>query len=1016
MAAAAGGGGVIHRPHEAPTALLDAWSALLALPPAGQRYDGEGTWTAFLRHSGVNGARLFGMNGLPSGTTFAVSNTNTAPGSTNAAQLQSYGNDLNNSPVGNLNAFNAAVAALRKSDYSGRNASNPKGYAYAAPWAGYYSNLLQIDNSTSDTQAQGSPAANLAALRSLGIQPLVVHWLTCGSFAWTSLSPSDALYWGERWEVYKYQYVLATWAYTKGVARIEYWNEPDLNAACINGTTWLEHVTLRSMAIKHAYADANADVAAGTIKCPAGQSCPFNVQVAASAFASASMGAAGPASAIAANGPFGALTFANQNLVFPPQANTMNTAWANSDVYSFHSYGKNGKELAAAGKAVVAGLSATPVPVIITEHQSHTNAEWDTFPSSTDSPWEGSRFINQVISTSAAGLDAYAFKFSTTVRNAGGVTKSGIHYADVTGAPSATPGLFPVGDTTYSGEAFATVAPALAGGRALASCTPSTTSGGAFVCALTKVGNVFYLVAANDISGISDSYYAGATAAPAGDAAVMSISTAGLPVSSSSVAIVTEVSGANLLGEVSLFTSLAGAATLSKTLPPFGVMRMTLPVNAQTITNISGAAATVKAGANANTNFASTLVVGTSTTATHDTTSVGLLQFSLSGNTKPAASANAVLLELTVTGAPSAASVLHVVGLNPCAAMNWSKSSITWAGASWGLTVPSGTITAIRNNFALMSGAQPGNNFLGHITVGTGDANAVKRLDVTQFVANAAQGGATSVGFMLVRRFRTDGICVGSSCPSLGCTMGVCAGGKGNTAGAVAADTLSGGSAVTFASDTATSGAPALRIVADATATGSLSAPTISGYCSGSAGGSLSPSPSQSPTPSPTTPALANTVAITGAHTLSGYTASTFGTAQAAAFKSVLATSAGVTFSSVYITSVTNAAGSGRHLLQASVTVGYSILVPATANVTAAISSITAITTSSLVSAGLTSCTGVAVATAPSQAAATTIPTDVTTTLTNTTPSPPPPSSDAVGLRVVSGAVAVAAAAWALAL
>ena len=410
--------------------------------------------------------------------------------------------------------------------------------------------------------------------------------------------------------------------------------------------------------------------------------------------------------------------------------------------------------------------------------------------------------------------------------------------------------------------------------------------------------------------------------------------------------------------------------------------------------------------------------VGTSTTATHDTTSVGLLQFSLSGNTKPAASANAVLLELTVSGAPSAASVLHVIGLNPCTAMNWTKSSITWTAASWGLTVPSGAITAICNNFALMSGAQPGNNFLGHITVGTGDANAVKRLDVTQFVANAAQGGATSVGFMLVRRFRTDGICVGNSCPNLNCAMGVCAGGKGNTAGAVAADTLSGGSAVTFASDTATSGAPALRIVADATATGSLSAPTISAYCSGGAGGSPSPSPgpTPSPTPSPpTTPAPANTVAISGAHTLSGYTASTFGTAEAAAFKSVLAASAGVTSSSVYITSVANAAGSGRHLLQASVTVGYSILVPATANVTAAISSISAITASSLVSAGLTSCTGVAVATAPSQAAATTIPTDVSTALTNTAPSTPQPSSDAVGLRV-SAAVAVMAAAWALAL
>jgi len=147
---------------------------------------------------------------------------------------------------------------------------------------------------------------------------------------------------------------------------------------------------------------------------------------------------------------------------------------------------------------------------------------------------------------------------------------------------------------------------------------------------------------------------------------------------------------------------------------------------------------------------------------------------------------------------------------------------------------------------------------------------------------------------------------------------------------------------------------------------------------------SLSTPPSSPPPAAP-----ANTTAITGAHTLSGYTASTFGTAQAAAYKSVLATAAGVTSGSVYITSVTNAAAaaSGRHLRQTSVTVGYSILVPSSSNVAAAISNIGAITPTSLQSAGLTACTSVAVDTSPSQATAVTTPTDVTTTLTNTTPS-----------------------------
>ena len=206
----------------------------LFLHLAGQRYDGETSWTAFLRHMGANGARLFGMNGLLTGQTLPVVLTNSAPDQNNAAQLQSYGNDFTNTPVTSLATFNTAVAALRKSDFSGRNVSNTA-LTYAAPWATVYSNFATVDNATADTQSQGSPKANMAALTKLGVQPLAVHWLSCTDLNWQSLSPSATIYWGERWEVYKYQYVLAYWAYQNGVKRIEYWNEPDLSATCING-------------------------------------------------------------------------------------------------------------------------------------------------------------------------------------------------------------------------------------------------------------------------------------------------------------------------------------------------------------------------------------------------------------------------------------------------------------------------------------------------------------------------------------------------------------------------------------------------------------------------------------------------------------------------------------------------------------------------------------------------------------------------------------------------------------
>jgi len=124
----------------------------------------------------------------------------------------------------------------------------------------------------------------VAAAQSVGVEPLLVFWMGCGVFSFSTLDPTNSTYWAERWELYKHQYIGARWAYNHGVRKLEFWNEPDLNSYCITAYSWMEHYTLQSQAIQNAYADLNADVSSGTIQCPVA-SCPFKPIILASAFA-----------------------------------------------------------------------------------------------------------------------------------------------------------------------------------------------------------------------------------------------------------------------------------------------------------------------------------------------------------------------------------------------------------------------------------------------------------------------------------------------------------------------------------------------------------------------------------------------------------------------------------------------------------------------------------------------------------------------------------------------------------
>jgi hypothetical protein len=318
-------------------------------------------------------------------TTVALTATGAVPVSSTltnnqaaAQRVLSYMKDQTNTPVTSQASFNAAVTLLRTgcANYpsGGRSTSNPCGWQYPPAWNTVETNMASTDVSSAGSELIGNPSDTVAALTTIGVSLLAVNWMSCttSAFVFQSLDPNSGTYWGERWELYKHQYILSGWSWKRGITRTEYWNEPDLSSSCINGSTWIEHVTLRSQAIQNAYADFNSDVQQGLRACPTGFTCPISPVVLSSAYSSATFGTVSAAASVPIGGPFAYQTFANQHLLFPPQTGTVDPTWSNSGAMSWHSYGKTGHALLTSTQGLSNSLTAlglTSMPVVTTEHQ-----------------------------------------------------------------------------------------------------------------------------------------------------------------------------------------------------------------------------------------------------------------------------------------------------------------------------------------------------------------------------------------------------------------------------------------------------------------------------------------------------------------------------------------------------------------------------------------------------------------------------------------------------------------------
>jgi len=372
---------------------------------------------------------------------------------------------------------------------------------------------------------------------------------------------------------------------------VELHNEPDLsgNNACMNPAEakvqaataafnaatgasltvyqfadmyWADYISVRSVATQDAYADANADVAAGRMACPLAGACPVTINVYGSAYA---LSLGNPQTYATTAIQFGGAMVQNAYFRFPCTATTctpntanwngttatsksspnfpwgVDTTFSTFQVYSYHSYGQTGDNLwgkgigytnSSVGYANVLGSSASAsfawkgpnggtssnqfMPIAVTEYAPLTGADYNVEGSSSDSYYQASRLATELLAFVRLGQESYYFKFSmmpsgSATGNPSAATvvnKHGIHFGENTNVNS-----MQVGDQTSGGAAFALIAPYVTGAKPLLQCSlsdttanftwPPTTTSTSFgvACALIQDGSVYRIFLVNDCSG-----------------------------------------------------------------------------------------------------------------------------------------------------------------------------------------------------------------------------------------------------------------------------------------------------------------------------------------------------------------------------------------------------------------------------------------------------------------------------------------------------------------------------------
>ena len=582
----------------------------------------NGNWLKFFQRLGVNAARRF-VNSMSDLRKFI--------GTSN------WGQNLKGSNVTTQSGFSNAIYVLRTAN--GRNAN----YAWKNPvkWSSIFS---YMNNSNG---VYGSDENALNQLNSINVSTLIVENIGCSgtSFTFQSFNPSSVVYWAERWELYKLSYAMAVWAYNKNVKAIEFYNEPDLDlgGSCLsNASVFIDYYKIRSLSIQNAYEDLNSMSQTGKI----------NIQVVASAFAKKTYG--GDITQY-----LGDVVVKNRNYMFGNSTPIQN--WSNMHSYSYHTYGKTGASIASDLSYLKVAIqndtlnSPNQLPVIITEHNSHTAADWNMLTTTPDDPSEASRLASQVINIVKSNTSSdYVFKFSITPDTSYGIKKNGIHWAENYADP------FHLSDTTLSAEAMRLITQ-FKKSKIYPVASNDTSSYRTYLASNNGDG-FFYFFVVND----------------AADSINVSINLTQWNITTGTQVLV-ESACDGYYGEIQNILAMPKAGNiLSLVISNFSTTRIAIQEGAQIVkTILSNATCTVLAGNQSNSSncslFNTQFLVGTSNTVQHENTMVGLIKFELPSGSK--INNQKTILKLNVQQVIGSSDVrLQVLGVTTPQAM-WNQAS-----------------------------------------------------------------------------------------------------------------------------------------------------------------------------------------------------------------------------------------------------------------------------------------------------------------------------------------------------
>lgn len=184
-------------------------------------HNNDTSWITYMKHLGVTGLRIFGLAGsIPTSASSAL-------GSVTGLQTWvtiggTWGADINGNTVNSYASFQTAVTALRTSYNWLPSATNSQSNAGSVRW-NTFQGMQNLVNGNGGP-AGNSMAAMVSDMYGIGVTPILVFWLACSTFQFSTLDVTNtSYYWQERYELYKHTYMGGVWAYLKGVYKFEFW-------------------------------------------------------------------------------------------------------------------------------------------------------------------------------------------------------------------------------------------------------------------------------------------------------------------------------------------------------------------------------------------------------------------------------------------------------------------------------------------------------------------------------------------------------------------------------------------------------------------------------------------------------------------------------------------------------------------------------------------------------------------------------------------------------------------------